>query len=132
VSALTDPVVVIVVKDMPVPAATDVTVPLPFAAMLTFSESTAFCTLALVAIEFESAMSVPVDVIVPPDRPNPVATDVTVPVKGVVFRMTPSLSVVRKLIGDAVESIVRILVRPFTSNGWVGEGVEMPTSLVVA
>jgi hypothetical protein len=32
----------------------------------------------------------------------------------------------------AVLSIVRTLTRPFTSRGWVGEGVEMPTSDVVA
>jgi hypothetical protein len=34
--------------------------------------------------------------------------------------------------GDAEESIVRIRTFPFTSNASVGEGVDMPTSLVVA
>jgi hypothetical protein len=110
VSADTEPVDVMVVNDMPVPAATDVTVPVPLVAIIAARESSPFCLQALVENSTESTASVGTEVL----------------------RITPVASVHSILEGDADESIVRIRTLPFTSNASVGEGVDMPTSLVVA
>ena len=80
VSALTAPDDVIVVKDIPVPALTPVTVPPPASLINTPNESPTFCNRKRVARFKVSAVSVPVVVIVPPFMPYPVPTEVTVPV----------------------------------------------------
>jgi hypothetical protein len=83
---------------------------LTFSATFAFTESIPFCLHARVDI---AKVSTP--------------TDGTA-----VLRITPVASVQSMFEGDADESIVRIRTFPFTSNASVGEGVEMPTSLVVA
>ena len=110
-------------------------VPLPVTLLNAATESMPFCLHALVLNATVSALTDPVVVIVVNDMPVPAETDVTdpdPPAGMAAFLMTPSASAYNMFIPVAVLSIVRTLTRPFTSRGWVGDGVEMPTSLVVA
>jgi hypothetical protein len=79
VSALTDPVDVIVEKFIPVPADTDSTVPPPELAIKLTTLSIPFWRQALVDRDRVSAFTVPFVVIVGKFIPTPAATEVTVP-----------------------------------------------------
>jgi hypothetical protein len=64
---------------MPYPVPTEVTVPVPFVAIIAPSESSPFCLYDFVASTFVSALIEPVDVIVVKDIPVPADTLVIVP-----------------------------------------------------
>jgi len=131
VSTFTVPLVVMVPKLIPVPAATLNTVPPPEDDIRFTRLSIPFCTLDLVDSNAVSAFNVPVDVIVPPVIPVDVAIDVTVPppptAGSAAFLIVPSTSEYNIFMAVVVESIVRTLALPFTSSTCVGASVPTPT-----